>query len=251
MIYNYAFVLYGILALPTTLRLEEVLEKHIEAIDIEHLCEIQSLEMKGHVAFYLNEEHYNNSESNLEGSFTEIIKLPAQRYFESNFDYVGGFHVQCYDGHNSWVKDGGSYRPSKLNKTETIQAGQKFDIVPNLMQCGQKDFKSMYLGKKDIEGKKYHCIKLQYENGDELFYYLHTKSFLIRIISFMKDIHENTEWVVRYFDNYKSIDGIMFPHTQYDKMKYGKDVTTMIYHYKEFKINQGIDSTIFKIPQNP
>ena len=42
----------------------------------------------------------------------------------------------------------------------------------------------------------------------------------------------------------------MIPHAQYDKLKYGGNITTTLCNYTDIKINSNIDPSIFDMPEN-
>ncbi len=230
--------------------LDQLMQEHYKAINIERLNQINSLEMKGYVAFYLNESQFKYKEAKLSGNFTEFILLPNQRYYESSFKGVAGNYIQGYNDGRSWTKDGGGFKKNALNKKDALIFEQKFDITPNLYNCRPKGFTPSMEGKKSIEGKKYYCIKLTANDEVDLFYYLDTKTYVVKLISIVKEDGEYENWEKMYFDDYKNVDGIIFPHKQCVKIKYGGNVTTMLYNYTDVKIDIDIDRSIFEMPIN-
>ena len=235
---------------PAETQLEKILQKHYKAINIESLNKIKSLEMKGEVEFYLNEESFEKGKPNLAGTFNEIIKLPKQRYYESNFVEVEGSYRQAYNQGEKWIIDGGGLKTNTLNEKAQLKAELWFDITPNLIDLEKRGFNSTYLGKRKHNDQLYHYIKLTHKHGVH-FYYLDLKNYLVRIVSFKDEEKMEGHWIKSFFDDYKLIGNIMFAHTRYQKAQVGNDITTMLLRYTDIKTNTLIDQVIFQTPENP
>ena len=230
--------------------LQNILQKHHKAVNLDLLLSIKSLEKKGKVNFYLNEQNFEKGESNLYGTYLELIQLPDQRYFKSSFDQTIASYEQCVNGSKSWVKDGGGYRSTELNKSEQLTFSLDFNLIPHLIMEEKNPSHLKYCGKTAIEDKKYYCISMQTEEGNNLYYYLDVDSYLVGIVSYMIEFSENDEWAIRYYNDYKFVHSLPFPHIQVNRMKFGNDWTTMVYHTESIAIDKAIDISIFEMPEN-
>ena len=235
---------------PPESQLDKVLEKHRKSIKVEYLNSAKTLAGKGDAKFYVSEEKYCINSPYLTGTFKELIKRPDKRYYEHKLKNVDGTYRYAQNNNFNWAIGGGGLKSSTLDEKAMLRSKLTLDIVPNLLNLDKRGFSPEYFGKRKIDNQIYHCIQLTHSHGIHI-YYLDIKSCLVSIVVFKDRNLEENSWSKYYFQDYKIVDNIIFPHTRIEKVNMPNDMITQVYRYTNVRINESIDPSIFKAPENP
>lgn len=226
--------------------LDEVLEKHFEAVGIEHLKDVQIVQYKGYYYNrFLEKMGGDLPEKLLKPDFTLIVEKGIGYHLHIKSDpseIITGF----YNG-NYWINQNGnidkSWNPSKPDR-QIIQLA--IDLDGFLYNWEKKGYEAVKLKDAVINKKKYYKIQLINTEKEIIYFYLNATTYLLTYVSYDGDladgkVHRNIE-----FQEYKKIEGIEIPfkriHTElmfdgsYDK----KEVIV-----QDVKLNPKIDKEIF------
>jgi len=103
------------------------------------------------------------------------------------------------------------------DRLKTMQTD--LDITGPLINYTAKGNKAVLIGKEDIDGKEAYKIKVTVSSGKEIVYLIDTETNLLLQTRQMtinlgngNEIVESEREVVTNFSDYRSVNGIMFPH---------------------------------------
>ena len=220
------------------LTLEEILEKHFEAIGQEKVNKVKSITMTGKILM-----------QGMELPLKTITKRPDKARTEMTMpDYT---IVSAYNGKDGWTINPmvfGTIDPQDMGEEEVKQykEGLKMDGV--LYNWKEKAYTLELIAKEDIEGKEAYKIKLtkkQDKKGDVSFWFIDSGSFVILKFLF-KIISQGVEMETETsLSNYKIINGMALPFAM--EIKVGGN-TVMQQIFEEIKFDEEIDDKIFDRP---
>lgn len=155
--------------------------------------------------------------------FREMMgyRMPIEISIIQNEYYRTDFEINKTNGYLLITpSEGWYYNPLLSMKpqpilTETIgRLKDEMDIAGPLFNYESKGHKAELKLKESVKGKTVNKIHLTLKNGNQIFYFIEKESDLLvqtrKII--MEDGKEPFEIVTNY-DDYKFVDGILFPHT--------------------------------------
>lgn len=210
----------------------EVLEKHFNAVGQEKLVAVNSFFIKAKV-----------SQMGMELPMEMRIKKPD--LFITNIDIQGQKMVQAFDGQKGWmIVPMISPDPQELSGVQLDQAKEQANMDGELYNYEKKGSTAEMGGKVNVEGKEMFRIKLTDKEGNSKDYFIDANTFLISKVKAKVSAQGQTLDIEQNMSDYKTIDGITMPMKIESKSPMGTAVITM----EEVKFNEKFDDAIFKQP---
>lgn len=243
------FVIFFLL-IPTILlgqTLDEILEKHFDAVGIEYLKNVQTIQYKGYYYNrFLEKLGSNPREKLLKPDFTRIIEkgIGYRQHFASDpGEFIIGYYKGIY-----WINQNGTlndpWNPGVADR-QIIQ--EAIDLNGFLYDWKKKGYQVTKLDDAVLDNREYYKIRLAQKEMSTYYFYIDKKTNLISKISYNGDLTDGKEVANIEFQNYRKVGNIYFPfkiiHTQpmLDGSFGEKDEVI-----KEIKINPKLDNDIFK-----
>ncbi len=179
--------------------LSEILDQHFSVVGQEKLAEVKTVIVYGKII-----------QMGTEFLFVQRMKNPNKFILEA--DIQGQKMIQAFDGENGWmIAPWISPDPQDLTGVQLKQAKEQTNIEGDLYNWEEKGHQAEYMGTEDVEGTETHKIKLTKKEGDEIFYYIDSESYVI-IKETRKITAQGSEIEIESFPgNYEMFDGIVFP----------------------------------------
>jgi hypothetical protein len=230
--------------------LEQILERHYEAVGAKNIGNIQSIQYKGK---FENSYLKNFIEStNIDKKFLApefVLSVINKSEYLLQIDGYFKEEAYAYSESNYWRDQGGippeQWIPSNI---ERLKIQLFLDIEGFLYHWNEKGF---MLKKQDdvaIENNNYHRLRLITPEKDTLFYYLNPENYLISKISFFWDLTEKTDSPSYTYTNYKKVKGFHFPFNRIYKTQMFKGPNgyqDMI--IDQIKLNPKLNKEIFSL----
>ena len=178
------------------------------------------------------------------GKFTLLLKRP--HFVRMEMYAQGKAVVQAYDGTTAWSMNSSS--PGVAEKTPEAQAKtvkEQADFDGPLVEYKQKGNTIELVGSEKMEAYDVYKLRVTLKSGDVRYFYLDTKSFLERRLSFRQKEQAGEVEVDTYLDDYKSVNGVMVPYS-FETRVGGTTVTQSTVEKVEF--NTGLDDSLFHMP---
>lgn len=127
----------------------------------------------------------------------------------------------------------------------------EMDIAGPLINHTAKGNKAQLVGKEDVDGKEAYKIKLTLSTDKEIIYLIDTETNLLLQTRQMstglgKSVNKTTgseREVITNFSDYKSVDGIMFPHKISDL---GNMLSSGSITFNKIELNKPVDRNLYK-----
>ena len=212
--------------------INDILEQHFTAVGQEKLNKIKTLTIYGKIV-----------QMGTEFSFVQKVKKPNKFIMEA--DIQGQKMVQAYNGETGWyIAPWISPDPQDLAGPLLKQAKEQTNIEGDLYNWEEKGHKAEYIGTEDMEGTEVFKIKLTKKEGDEIFYYIDSESYVI-LKETRKMTVEGSEMEIESFPgNYEVFDGIVFPMS-IKTNNMGQEAEVL---FDSVKFDMKIDDSIFSRP---
>lgn len=230
------FLLAGVTGASAQGTLDDVMKKYTAAIGgIDAQKKIKTMKMEGAM-----------KQQGME--FPMTMQFIQGRAMRVDISVQGMNIISAFKDSVGWNVNplGGSKDPVKMNEEEKKSSKDQCDLIDDLADYKAKGHKAELVGKEDVDGVETIKIKLTKKNGDVEQFFLDAETYLpIKSSSKMKfgDSEVDSE---TYYSDYKSVGGIMFPHTTQDKA--GGQVVAEV-TFKKIEMNVTIDETIFDMPK--
>ena len=106
-------------------------------------------------------------------------------------------------------------------------------------------------GRETIDGVDYHVLRLTLDDGFEVVYYLHPKSWLIERERTRKAMHVDIDpvpqWMETVYGDYRAVAGVLFSHRQEERqLSTGTLLSTGV--IREVRVNPPLDAARFSPP---
>jgi len=227
--------------------LDEILKKHFDAVGMEYLRKVQTIQYKGNqVLNYLENVGYKVPEDLLKPKFILSVEK-GKGYRLQLFGEIGDMATGFFEG-NYWKNQNGNvtenWNPIEIDR-RIIQ--QEFDLEGYLFNWEKKGCKVAKLENATMKNKNYYKIRLTTPGNDTIWFYIDPKNNLISFKSFGGDLSDGKKYPSVEFQNYKKVENINIPfkRIQTELMlngSYGeKDILI-----SEVQINPKFDSDIFR-----
>lgn len=216
---------------------EQIIEKHINARGgAKAWNKIESIEYKGSFTGF-----------SISKPFTTIQKNPNS--YRSDFG-LGKFDVVlAFDGEIGWTIDPwfDIPFPRELSKSELNVVKQKAEICSPFLNFKDKGYKVEYIGEVVLEGIITHKIKLIKDDFHNEMWYINAETYLELKQESMWDDFGYTTPQETYFDDFRTVDGLVIPH--YIERSF--IIRNRITEIEEITINKQVETTFFKMPLSP
>ena len=212
--------------------LSEILDQHFSVVGQEKLVKIKTFTIYGNIV-----------QMGTEFSFVQRVKKPNKFIMEA--DIQGQKMIQAFNGDDGWyIAPWIGPDPQDLTGAQLKQAIEQTNIEGDLYNWEEKGHQAEYMGTEDVEGTETHKIKLTKKEGDVIFYYIDSESYVI-IKETRKMTVQGSEMEVESFPgNYEMFDGIAVPMSI--KTNTMGQETEII--FDSVKFDMEIDDSIFVRP---
>lgn len=185
--------------------LDEIIKKNLEAKGgVEKIRALETYKMIG-------KRIINTSEM----PYTLWFKKPNQ--FKIELVIKGTKMTFTYDGKVAWQirPSNGSSSPQEMTGDQAEQFKDTGEMMDEpFIDYQKKGHKIVLIGKEDMDGKIAYKVKLTRRNGQEIYFFIDSKTFLelkTSVTMKMQDGQEVTTETV--LGDYKPVAGVMIPHS--------------------------------------
>ena len=219
------------IAASTAQDLQELLDKHFEAIGQENLLKVKSINAKGKAM-----------QMGMEFPFEMINKRPDK--LKIMIEVQGSQIIQAYDGETVWAVNpmSGSSEPVEVSGPEADGLIESADMDGQLWKWKEKGHQLELEGTEEIDDMEMYVLKLTKKNGNVDYYYMDPDSYLIPKMK-SKVIAQGSEMEVDVFlSNYQDVNGYIMPFTTEQSMNGQTMISIMI---DKVEVDKEFDDAIF------
>jgi len=227
--------------------LDEILKKHFEAVGMEYLRKVKTIQYKGNqVLHYLENVGYKVPEDLLKPKFILSVEK-GKGYRLQLFGEMGDFATGFFEG-NYWNNQNGNvtenWDPIEVDR-RIIQ--QELNLEGYLFDWERKGYKIAKLGNAVLKHNSYYKIRLTTSENNTIWFYIDPNNNLISFKSFGGDLSDGKKHASVEFQNYKKVENINIPfkRIQTELTLNGSYGETDIL-ISEVQINPKFDCDIFK-----
>jgi outer membrane lipoprotein-sorting protein len=216
---------------------DEIIEKHLQAMGgKDKLKAVQSERLTGKMVMG----------QGMEAPFTMEMARPNKMRVE--FTIQGMTGVQAFDGKTGWsvMPFMGKTEPEAMPEEERKVMEEQADIDGLLMDYKEKGRQVEYAGKEDLEGTPVHKLKVTQKNGDIAYIYIDAEQFLQLKQTGKRKIRGQEVESEITFGDFKTVDGLVIPHSMEQKMAGAP--AGMVMTVSKVEINPSLDETRFAMP---
>ena len=183
------------------------------------------------------------SAQGMEGPMSLYAKRPNLSRQEITMN--GRKLVQAFDGTTPWMilPDSEAAREMPEAQGESVRTNADFDGP--LMDYAAKGHQIELVGKEKVGGTEVYHLKLTKKGGSVEHYYLDTESGIEVKRTVDVDAGGMKQTVETELSNFKSVDGIMIPHTMKQSVN-GTPVAQM--NVEKIEFNAPIEDALFRMP---
>lgn len=212
--------------------LQEVLNKHFEAIGQEELLDKKTYEVEATV-------------SQMGMEIPMVMKIKRPNKFRMEMEMQGQKMIQAYDGEKGWMlAPWVSSEPQDLSGPQLEQAMEQADIDGELYNYEDKGLSAELLGKEFLGDDEVFNIKLTNEEGVEKNYYIGTNDYLVKKVTGKVNAQGQEVTVEQIMSNYEEIDGVKVA----TKIESKSPMGTATINFKNFKFGAPVEDSIFEKP---
>jgi outer membrane lipoprotein-sorting protein len=173
-------------------------------------------------------------------------KRPAKTRWE--FEADGQTAIQVYDGKMGWtlMPFEGNTDPEQMSDSELEDVALQADLDGPLVDPEKKGNKIELIGKEDADGRAAWKLKVTRKNGEERIVYIDAETYLQTLTVTKRDMGGHTVEIKSVIDDYRSVDGLMLPHS-FDASAPGMPQGQSL-RFSKAEINVPIDDSRFEKP---
>lgn len=203
---------------------------------VERLEAIQTLSMRGRAI----------AGPSREALVTREVLLPGR--IRTEFAHQGITAIYACDGSMCWYVDPmfGVFEPEPMSPADTSLAIEEADIL-GLSDWRAKGHRVELLGKEAIDGRETYKLKVTLSGGGELTGYLDVETALLVREETTHTIGERKIDSVTTFSDFRSVDGVVFPHSITTSARGHSESLQVI--VERIEINPRLDETRFEMPE--
>lgn len=216
---------------------DEIIEKHLQAIGgRDKLKAVQNERITGKMVMG----------QGMEAPFTMEMARPNKMRME--FTVQGMTGIQAFDGKTGWsvMPFMGKTEPEAMPEDDVKRMEEQADIDGLLLDYKEKGRQVEYVGKEDLEGTPVHKLKVTQKNGDVVFVYIDAEQFLQLKQSGKTKIRGQEVESETTFGDFKTVDGLVFPHSIEQKAQ-GMPAG-MVMTIAKVEVNPGVADGRFTMP---
>ena len=211
--------------------LQDVLNKHFEAIGQNKLIEMETYEVEATI-------------SQMGMEIPMVMKMKRPNKFRMEMEMQEQTIIQAYNGEKGWILvPGAGSTPQELSGPQLEQAMEQADIDGELYNYEEKGFSAELLGKEFLNDDEVFNIKLISDEGEKN-YYIGADDYLVKKIIGKVNAQGQEVIVEQIMSDYKEIDGIKMAHKIESKSPMG----SAIINFKNLKLGAPLDESIFEKP---
>lgn len=140
---------------------------------------------------------------------TALSKKPDQ--FKLIFETKEGVRIKGFDGKKGWVWTDGISSP--MRPGEEIEMAEEPEFFEELMFCRENKHLVRLKGQDTLNGKSVFVLEMEKKPTDVQTYFINAETFLIEgIAEFSEDKAWDGVYFLTRFDDYRSVEGLMFAH---------------------------------------
>jgi outer membrane lipoprotein-sorting protein len=196
---TFAIIITALFTVVNGQDLNEILDQHFSVVGQEKLAEVKTITVYGKIMQIGNE-------------FTFVQKMKNPNKFRMEANIQGQQMIQAFDGENGWyIAPWISPDPQDLTGVQLKQAREQTNIEGDLYNWEEKGHQAEYMGAEDMEGTEVYKIKLTKKEGDEIFYFIDSESYVMLKEARKITVEGNEIEIESFPGNYEMINGIAFP----------------------------------------
>lgn len=212
--------------------LQDVLDKHFEAIGQEKLLEKETYAIEATV-------------SQMGMEIPMVMKMKRPNKFRVEMEMQGQKMVQVYNGEKGWMlAPWVSSEPQELTGPQLEQAMEQADIDGELYNYQDKGFSAELLGKEFLNNGEVFNIKLTGNNGVEKNYYIGADDYLVKKVTGKVNAQGQEVTVEQIMSEYKDIDGMKVV----SKIETKSPMGNATIDFKNYKFGAPLNDSIFEKP---
>lgn len=219
--------------------LEEIISKHIAAMGgAQKIAKLQSYKVEGKLSMG----------QGMEAPFMmEAIQGKAAR-FEMVFQ--GMTMVQCIKGDHGWgiMPFQGKKDAEPMTPDQVRGMADQMEIQGLLFDYAQKGHAIEYVGKDDLEGTEVYKIKVTKNNGDIVYKFIDTETFLELKSSITIKMNDGETKSDMLISNYQKVDGYTMPFSLINRNTIAGQSFDQTLTVEKIIINPVIDEAKFVMP---
>ena len=212
--------------------LDEVLQKHFDAVGQEKLMETNTYVIKASI-----------NQMGMQIPMTMKMKRPNK--FRMEMEMQGQKMIQVYDGEKGWVVAPWiSSEPQALEGAQLQQAMDQADIDGELYNYKEKGHSADLIGKVNFNDNETYRIKLTTKDGIVKNYYLDAGSYLVSGVKSKVNAQGQEVEIEQTMSDYKETDGVMIARKIESKTPMGTAAIVI----EEVSFGKDLDESEFKKP---
>lgn len=179
------------------------------------------------------------------GEAPMVVYAKRPNFLRQELTVPAGKAVTAYDGTMAWViPPGGSVaREVTGPQADGMRSSAEFDTP--LLDYAAKGYTVAVVGKEKVRDADTHHITLTRKDGKVEHYYIDARTGLELKRAVEIDSGAGKQMLESELTNYKSVDGLMVPHTMKQTVN-GAPVMEM--NIETFEFNPPVDNALFKMP---
>lgn len=215
------------------LTLDQILEKHFNAMGFDKLEKTNTIIMSG----YITRQDYMP---------IKIYKMRPDKY-KMEFDIQDITAYQSYDGKTAWMTTPwtGNTQPQIMSEDASKDIKSKADYDGVLYHYKEKEHKAELIGKDTLNNQEVYKIKLTRKDGGVEFYFIDTKDFLLLKKTTTRISRGKEVEIVSLFSDYRNVQDIKFAYWNENLM--GGQPYSII-EFDLIEIDKPMDEKIFSMP---
>src|SRR6202049_3472365 len=234
-----AFLLLPAAAQDTGLTLDQIVQKHTDALGgADKLKAIQTVTITGTASLMGGQ---------MGAPVTIKMKRPA--FLRMDMHIQERTFVQCFDGDAGWPLNSfsGSNAPQPMSEEDTRSARDNADFIEgSLVDYEAKGTSVELVGQEAVETTPAYKLKVTKKGGTVEYLYLDAATFLpLKTTGRRKQMGQEVDYESMP-SNYRAVHGVMLPFTVRQKMN-GRDA--MEVSVINVDINTPLDDSVFRMPE--
>jgi len=227
-----AFILMVSTGLLQAQSLDDILEKHFEAVGQKNLLEKQTYIIKANI-------------NQMGMDLPMLMKIKRPDKFRMEMEMQGQKMVQVFNGEKGWLLAPWiSPEPQALEGPQLKQALAQADIDGELYNYEEKGHSADLIGKVMVDDTEAYRIKLTSDDGTVKNYYLDADSYLVTKVKSKVSMQGQEAEIEQNMSEYEESGGVMIARKIESKSPMGTQVIT----FQEISFDEEIDESIFDKP---
>lgn len=217
--------------------LDSLIARHVAARGgVERLEAVESLRMSGRAI----------AGPGREALVTREVQIPGR--IRTEFSLQGVTAVYACDGSSCWYVAplSGVFEAEPMSAPDTSLAIEQADILGPLFDWRVKGHTVELVGTETIDGREAFKLEVTLRGGGVRTDYLDAESALLVRRESTRTVGDRTIELETTFGDFRSVDGVVFPHSIRSRDKLGTDVLEIV--VEEAELNVPLDDARFEFP---